>query len=209
VAGTYRLKLTGTGDADLYVKKGAAPTLSSYDCRPYEGGSLEECQVTLAVGETVWYGVHGYATDSKISLGISVPNAGPAEYVYNPAAKRFFHVEMDFTFIVEARPGRTSHVDQASAYSQTKHYEYVLETDEFMKILGGEWVGGSTTDHPELRLVAHRHAVVADGRDPLRRRQGVERRGLGRRHAAARSGPAPRRLPHQQPAVSGPRSTRT
>ena len=150
VAGTYRVKLTGTGDADLYVKKGEAPTLSSYDCRPYEGSSAEDCDVNLVAGEVVFFGVHGYAADSKVSLGVSAPGSQSAEYVYNPAAKKFFYVAMDFTFIVESRPGRTSHVDQASAYSQTKHYEYLLETDEFLKILGGEWVGGSTTDHPDF-----------------------------------------------------------
>jgi vibriolysin len=33
----------GTGDADLYVRKGAAPTTSTYDCRPYLGGNNESC----------------------------------------------------------------------------------------------------------------------------------------------------------------------
>jgi hypothetical protein len=33
----------GTGDMDLYVKFGSAPTDSSYDCRPYAGGNSETC----------------------------------------------------------------------------------------------------------------------------------------------------------------------
>jgi vibriolysin len=36
----------GSGDADLYVKKGSAPTTSSYDCRPYAGGNNETCTGT-------------------------------------------------------------------------------------------------------------------------------------------------------------------
>ena len=44
----YTFALAGTGDADLYVKRGAAPTTSSYDCRPYKSGSAETCTVTLA-----------------------------------------------------------------------------------------------------------------------------------------------------------------
>ncbi len=36
----------GTGDADLYVKFGAAPTSSSYDCRPFKNGNTESCNVT-------------------------------------------------------------------------------------------------------------------------------------------------------------------
>src|SRR5690606_18894587 len=33
----------GTGDADMYVKFGSAPTDSSYDCRPYKSGNSESC----------------------------------------------------------------------------------------------------------------------------------------------------------------------
>ena len=150
VAGSHKLKMTGTGDADLYARKGSAPTLTEYDCRPYEGGSVEECEVTLAVGETVHYGLHGYAADSKVSLGITSPGSGPVSYIYNPAAVKFYHVEMDFTFVVESRPARTSHVDQARSYSSTKHYAYILEADQYNKILGGEWIGSSATDHPDF-----------------------------------------------------------
>src|SRR5262249_51335795 len=31
-AGTYQFAMTGSGDADLYVKVGSAPSLTSYDC---------------------------------------------------------------------------------------------------------------------------------------------------------------------------------
>jgi Bacterial pre-peptidase C-terminal domain len=33
----------GTGDADLYVRFGSAPTTSTYDCRPFAGDSNETC----------------------------------------------------------------------------------------------------------------------------------------------------------------------
>jgi hypothetical protein len=33
----------GTGDADLYVRFGSAPTTTTYDCRPYAGDSNETC----------------------------------------------------------------------------------------------------------------------------------------------------------------------
>ena len=35
--------LTGTNDADLYVRRGARPNLNSYDCRPYRNDSNEAC----------------------------------------------------------------------------------------------------------------------------------------------------------------------
>jgi hypothetical protein len=67
-AGTYQFALTGTGDADLYVKVGSAPTLTSYDCRPYKTGSNETCKVTLAQPTTVGVMVNGYATSSTFKL---------------------------------------------------------------------------------------------------------------------------------------------
>jgi hypothetical protein len=33
----------GTGDADLYVRFGSAPTMSTYDCRPFASGNNENC----------------------------------------------------------------------------------------------------------------------------------------------------------------------
>jgi hypothetical protein len=69
-------------------------------------------------------------------------------YGYNPSAKKFFHVEMDFTFVVESEPGRTPR--DAADYAVTKRYKYILETDDNGKILGGEWVGTSREDHPDF-----------------------------------------------------------
>jgi hypothetical protein len=148
--GTFTIKLSGTGDADLYVRKGEAPTKDTYDCRPYGGTAQEECKVTLAAGETVHYMVVGYAETSSVQLGVAIPGQG-GEYKYNTAAKRFFYVEMDLTYIRESRPAKTSHVDQAlTSYSTTKHYAYILETDDGGRILGGEWVGDSRDNHPDF-----------------------------------------------------------
>ncbi len=151
VAGDHIIKMSGTGDADLYVKKGGAVTTTDYDCRPYGGTSTEECTVTLAAGETVSYLVEGYGTTSDVQLGIAVPGAGGGEYTYNTQAKRFFYVEMDFTYITESSPAQQSHVDSAlTSYATTKHYKYILETDQDAKIQGGEWVGDSRTNHPDF-----------------------------------------------------------
>src|ERR1044072_6991645 len=35
LGGKLEVKMTGTGDADLYVKRGAEPTVDSDDCRPF------------------------------------------------------------------------------------------------------------------------------------------------------------------------------
>ena len=33
----------GSGDADLYVRSGSAPTMTVYDCRPFVSGNNETC----------------------------------------------------------------------------------------------------------------------------------------------------------------------
>ena len=44
----------GSGNADLYVRFGAAPTDSAYDCRPYRAGSRESCAFVTPQAGT-WY----------------------------------------------------------------------------------------------------------------------------------------------------------
>ena len=58
----------GTGDADLYVKAGSAPTLSSYNCRPYTSTTNESCSFTPSVTTTYYIGVQAYASYSGVSL---------------------------------------------------------------------------------------------------------------------------------------------
>jgi serine protease len=58
----------GSGDADLYVKAGSAPTLSSYNCRPYTSTTNESCSFTPSVNTTYYIGVEAYASYSGVSL---------------------------------------------------------------------------------------------------------------------------------------------
>ncbi len=67
-AGTYQFAITGTGDADIYVKVGSEPTMSSYDCRPYKSGSNETCEVTLAQPAPIGVMVNGYSSSSTFKL---------------------------------------------------------------------------------------------------------------------------------------------
>jgi hypothetical protein len=67
-AGTYTFEMTGTGDADLYVRVGSEPSANRYDCRPYKNGSNEACTVTLARAAKIYVQVRGYATTSDFAL---------------------------------------------------------------------------------------------------------------------------------------------
>ncbi|WP_226646589.1 M4 family metallopeptidase [Microbulbifer variabilis] len=60
----------GSGDADLYVRFGSAPTTSTYDCRPYTGGNSEVCEIADSdIQEGTYYVmVRGYSSFSGVSL---------------------------------------------------------------------------------------------------------------------------------------------
>ncbi|UPG93069.1 protease pro-enzyme activation domain-containing protein [Luteibacter aegosomatissinici] len=70
-SGAKNLKIAisgGSGDADLYVKFGSAPTTSSYDCRPYVTGNTETCSVTSPQTGTYYVMLNGYAAFSGVTL---------------------------------------------------------------------------------------------------------------------------------------------
>jgi PKD repeat protein len=57
----------GSGDADLYVRKGNEPTRTTYDCRPYRWGNEETCTVSSGAGR---YHVmlRGYSAYNGVSI---------------------------------------------------------------------------------------------------------------------------------------------
>ncbi|HEX4954240.1 MAG TPA: pre-peptidase C-terminal domain-containing protein [Thermoanaerobaculia bacterium] len=58
----------GTGDADLYVRFGSAPTLTTYDCRPYTGGNAETCTFATPSAGTWHVMLNGYSAYSGVTL---------------------------------------------------------------------------------------------------------------------------------------------
>jgi hypothetical protein len=58
----------GTGDADLYVRAGSAPTLTTYDCRPYIAGNGETCSFTNPAAGTWYIMLNGYASYTGVTL---------------------------------------------------------------------------------------------------------------------------------------------
>ena len=58
----------GTGDADLYVRLGAAPTTTAYTCRPYTGGNAETCTFNNPAAGSVYYiNVRAYSAYSGVN----------------------------------------------------------------------------------------------------------------------------------------------
>jgi vibriolysin len=58
----------GTGDGDMYVKRGAQPTSSSYDYRPYKSGNTESVSVTNPTAGDWYISIYGYSACSGVSL---------------------------------------------------------------------------------------------------------------------------------------------
>ena len=58
----------GSGDADLYLRRGAQPTTSVYDCRPYRTGNSESCSVTNPADDVYHVGIRAYSTYSGVSV---------------------------------------------------------------------------------------------------------------------------------------------
>ena len=70
-AGASNLVFTtsgGTGDADMYVRFGSAPTTSTWDCRPYVGGNNETCTFSAPQAGTYHVMLRGYSAYSGVSL---------------------------------------------------------------------------------------------------------------------------------------------
>lgn len=65
----------GSGDADMYVRFGSAPTDSTYDCRPYLNGNNESCTGTSS-GGTYYVRVKAYSTFSGVTLEGSYTEGG-------------------------------------------------------------------------------------------------------------------------------------
>lgn len=67
----------GTGDCDLYVKRGAIPTSSSYDYRPYLSGNNETVTVSNPASGDWFIGLYGYSAYSGMSLSATYTGATP------------------------------------------------------------------------------------------------------------------------------------
>ena len=85
-AGATNLKFTiagGTGDADMYVRFGSAPTTTTYDCRPYLSGNTETCNIATAQVGTYHVMLHGYTAYSGVSLTGSYSTGGGGQTYTN------------------------------------------------------------------------------------------------------------------------------
>lgn len=68
-AGNLRIQTQGgSGDLDMYVRRGAVPTLSSYLCAPLRGNNDEVCEWAAPAAGTYYIMLHGYTQVSGVTL---------------------------------------------------------------------------------------------------------------------------------------------
>lgn len=157
-AGTLTVRMTGSGDADLYLRRTTAPTSSAFDARSDRREAVPECHLEVRSGETVYWSLRARGAVSGIGLlsGISSPSA---PYIFNPSAVKFFHVKTRVSYGVFAHkptpelPGKGPQPQPARQTPAIDNYEYVLEADANGKLIGGEWVGESKKKHPDYMWV--------------------------------------------------------
>lgn len=67
-----------TSDFDLYIKKGAVPTTSVYDCRPFSGGTtVETCLAAVADGTPIYVMVRRFSGSGDFTITGSATTIHP------------------------------------------------------------------------------------------------------------------------------------
>jgi vibriolysin len=78
VAGTqFKVVMTGTKNPDLYVRFGAAPTTTAYNCRPALSGASETCDVTVPAGQSSAYIMVRGAGSGTASYNLTISYTKP------------------------------------------------------------------------------------------------------------------------------------
>jgi endonuclease I len=79
----------GSGDADLYVRFGSAPTLSTYNCRSWATGNVESCSFPTPSAGNYHVMVHAYTSYSGVTLkgvfNTGATDTAPTLLTTNPA----------------------------------------------------------------------------------------------------------------------------
>ncbi len=64
----------GTGDADLYVRRGAQPTTTTYDCVSAAAANTETCEANPAADGLYYVMVYGYAAYNGLTVRVQAAN---------------------------------------------------------------------------------------------------------------------------------------
>lgn len=147
-AGSFSARLTGTGDADLYVRRGATPTLTAYDCRPYAGNSTERCD--LAGPGDFYVSVNGFATNSTYTLTVAYespddpPPAGELQQLMDRVAVLEQSTQTLTAEVASLRSGQQQLQDAVANLQGGGHPPTILRFEDYLDNTNGDLFYAST-----------------------------------------------------------------
>jgi hypothetical protein len=101
--------------------------------------------------------IRGYRVTNKQEVNAEEANTligvtdGTTEYRFNDDAKSFMKIDLALDYIAESNQETDGNLaTKIDNYTHTDNYSYVLELDAAGKIIGGEWIGSSKTNHPDF-----------------------------------------------------------
>ncbi|WP_196140798.1 pre-peptidase C-terminal domain-containing protein [Aliikangiella sp. G2MR2-5] len=89
--GASNLKIesyNGSGDADMYVRRGSLPTIDNYQCRPYKEDSNESCLFSSPQAGDWYIMLKAFTSFDGLSLKTSFNSAGGGYSQYNLSASK-------------------------------------------------------------------------------------------------------------------------
>ena len=87
------------------------------------------------------------------------------DYAFNPKAASLRQIRTELRWVAESPSYLDGpRLDEIDQFTMRERYDYVLELDADGKIIGGEWLGATRTNHPDFlwRPIKKHDAVAAD-----------------------------------------------
>lgn len=103
----------GSGDADLYVRFGSAPTTSTFDCRSFGNTNAEQCTFATPSAGTYHVQVAGFAAFSGLTLSASWTNQTSPPPGGLLTVVEYYSAQLDHYFISSA-PAEQAFLDAGS-----------------------------------------------------------------------------------------------
>ncbi|MEJ5208342.1 pre-peptidase C-terminal domain-containing protein [Denitratimonas sp. CY0512] len=170
-AGATDLNITmsgGSGDADLYVRRGSAPTTSSYDCRPYRAGNNEGCTFATPTAGTWHVMVRGYSAFSGVSLvgsySTQAPNTPPVanfSSTVNGLTVNFTDTSTDADGSIASRSWNFGDGTTSSAANPSKTYASAGSYSVTLTVTDNQ--GASHSKSATVTVAASGGSVLANG----------------------------------------------
>lgn len=72
------------------------------------------------------------------------------KYPHTTGVKKLYEVYATTSYITESNAGTEPLTEDIESYTREDHYHYILEVGAWGKIIGGEWLDSSHTNHPDF-----------------------------------------------------------